>query len=289
MERFLNWSGIEAKVVKCRSLAFRSRPKSEFYDPMLHICGQQIPFVGEAGAIFLGLPLDLSLSNDKIQDMITTKLDDLCQKVDEVSLPATLKLKLYRLGICPRLNWLLSLADLPLTWIERQAESITTKFLKRWCHLARPANVARLYLPLVSNGLQLPYLSTTYKRCQISRYHLLLTSTDDRVRRLAEMRSNQFNARRSIKFNPFKYISMCSDSSLSGKSLPKSSDKAKQLVQKADNQLRLERAKSCVVQGATFRLPSLENDDTWSLTVLSFSDSVFLFFKCYTRHTAPQG
>ena len=135
VERFLNWSGIEAKVVKCRSLAFRSRPKSEFYGPMLHICGQQIPFVGEAGAIFLGLPLDLSLSTDKIQDMITTK-------VDEVSLPATLKLKLYRLGICPRLNWLISLADLPLTWIERQAESITTKFLKRWCHLARRANVA---------------------------------------------------------------------------------------------------------------------------------------------------
>ena len=139
----------------------------------------------------------------------------------------------------------------------------------------------------VCNGLQLPSLSTTYKRCQISRYHLLLTSTDDHVRRLAEMQSNQFNARRSIKFNPFKYISMCSNSSLSGKSLPKSSDKAKQLVQKADNQLRFERAKSCVVQGATFRLPSLENDDTWSLTVLSFSDRVFSFSLNAIQDTLP--
>ena len=70
-------------------------------------------------------------------------------------------------------------------------------------------------------------------------------------------------------------ISMCSDF-LAWKSLPKSFAKVKQLVQKVNNQLRFEHAKSCVVQGEIFRLPSFENDDTWGLTVMPFSDSVFL-------------
>ena len=73
-----------------------------------------------------------------------------------------------------RLSWLLSLSDLSTTWIERNVESVATHFLKRWCHLAKPGNVPCLYLLFKSGGLQLPLLVTSFKRCQVSKYHQLL-------------------------------------------------------------------------------------------------------------------
>ena len=68
VEKFLNWSHIDAKVSKCRSLAFQSRPKFGFVDPELHLQGEMIPFIGDKEFSFLGLPIDLLLSDDKVKD-----------------------------------------------------------------------------------------------------------------------------------------------------------------------------------------------------------------------------
>ena len=69
VETFLQWTGMQAKVVKYRSLAFRSRPRSMFFDPNLQICGETIPFAGHSDNVFLGLPIDLSLSPDRVMDI----------------------------------------------------------------------------------------------------------------------------------------------------------------------------------------------------------------------------
>jgi len=44
------------------------------------------------------------------------------------------KLKLFKL------NWLLTICEYPLTWIERELDSMTTKFLKKWVGVTKPAN-----------------------------------------------------------------------------------------------------------------------------------------------------
>ena len=81
VQTFLKWSIIEAKVVKCSSLAFRSRPSCTFYNPKLKLCGQDISFSGDISTTFLGLPIDLCLSYCDIKSSILTKLEDLCEKL----------------------------------------------------------------------------------------------------------------------------------------------------------------------------------------------------------------
>ena len=112
---------------------------------------------------------------------------------------------MYNLGICPALAWLLSLQDLSTTWVERSMKAIAARYLKRWCRLAR-SDVSRLYLPHTSGGLQLRAISSLYKCSQISRYHLLLSSKDGRVKRLAEEKLKRFARNKSLKFNPFDYL-----------------------------------------------------------------------------------
>ncbi len=68
------------------------------------------------------------------------KLWDLLKVVDGTLVTHHQKLKLFKLGVCPRLNWLLMIYEYPLTWIERELDSMVTSFLKKWAGLARSAN-----------------------------------------------------------------------------------------------------------------------------------------------------
>ena len=73
------------------------------------------------------------------------------------------KLKLYKLGICPRLNWPLTIQEFSISWIERELEAMATRFIKQWAGLAKSANPNLLYLPKRDSGLNLPSLSILYK------------------------------------------------------------------------------------------------------------------------------
>ena len=93
---------------------------------------------------------------------------------------------MYSAGVCPRLSWLLTIDDLPISWIEKKLNAISTLYLKRWVGLAKPATPPVLYLPQKMGGLNLPLISTLYKRLQVVRQSQLLTSPDTCVRHMAD-------------------------------------------------------------------------------------------------------
>jgi len=106
--------------------------------------------------------------------------------VDRALLTRQQKMKLYKQAVCPRLTWLLTVDEYPLTWIERELEVRATRCLKRWAGLAKSANTSLLYLTLKDDGLNLPSISSIYKSLQVSKKCQLLTSADPTVRRIAE-------------------------------------------------------------------------------------------------------
>ena len=95
------------------------------------------------------------------------------------------KLLLYKAGVCPRMNWELVTRDFPISWVSSTLEATVTRFLKRWSGLARPADTARLYLPIQEGGLGLPSIKLLYKRLRVSQSALLLTSRDHVTRQVA--------------------------------------------------------------------------------------------------------
>ena len=126
--------------------------------------------------------------------------------VDRSGLSRHQKLRMYKLGICPRLSWLLSIQEFSLTWIERELEAPATKFLKRWSGLAKSATPNRLYLSRQNGGLSLPAISTLYKKYQSSRQCKLLTSTDPTVRKLAEDHHRSESLLTRKKFKPTEVV-----------------------------------------------------------------------------------
>ena len=122
--------------------------------------------------------------------------------MDQCPVTRRQKLKLWKLGICPRLTWLLTIYEFPLSWIEKQLETSVTRHLKKWANLARSANPNILYLPKGKGGLNLPSITSLYKSLQVSRQAQLLTSVDPCVRKIAEDGLlHQLDAQRQ-KFSP---------------------------------------------------------------------------------------
>ena len=100
------------------------------------------------------------------------------------------------------LTRLLMIYNYPLTWIECELEPMTTRFLKKWAGLTRPANLNLLYLSQKDGGLNLPSLSTPYKKLQLSTQRQLFTSADPTVRQIAELGLQSELGQMRKKFQP---------------------------------------------------------------------------------------
>ena len=177
-EKWLRWARMKAKVPKCRSFALvLGKPVS----PSLYLNSLPVPPVGNEVIKFLGMPLSGTLSDDHQRQHLLDKCSDLFNRVDSTFLSRCQKLKLYEIGICPRLHWDLMVIQLPITWVECHLDPHATSFLKKWSGLCRSASPSILYLSKEDGGLQLPAISPTFKKFHVSCMAQLLTSTDATV------------------------------------------------------------------------------------------------------------
>ncbi len=145
------------------------------HKPRLSISDERIPFLGSNSISFLSLPVNAALSTEHIKDQIQTKLERYLHATDQSPLSHQQKLRIYKDAILPRLSWLLSLTDLPLSWIEHSLEPQVTKLLNNWCGLSQSADPSRIFLSRTNGGLGIPPVTTCYKKAQLSRYSQLMT------------------------------------------------------------------------------------------------------------------
>ena len=138
-------------------------------DPQLHLNSASIPFTIDP-VRFLGLNVQMPSHTVSPRSNIVARLQDMLTAVDKTPLTRRQKLLMYSAGVCPRLSWPLQTQEFPITWVEREPDSLATRYIKNWAGLAKSASTAILYLPQSMGGLNLPCLSTVYKKLQVSRH-----------------------------------------------------------------------------------------------------------------------
>ena len=158
VDRWLDWSGMKAKIPKCHCLALHASTARSF-DPCLTLYGQPIHFIRTKSIKFFVVTIQVPADHHTIRVHLLTKLQSLLAKVDSPSITLHQKLILYRVGVFPRLSWDLMVNDLPLSWIASTLEPMTTYFLKKWVGLARSSEPSRLYFLKEHSGLGLPSIS----------------------------------------------------------------------------------------------------------------------------------
>jgi hypothetical protein len=93
VERWLDWSGMRAKVPKCHSMALQAST-SKTCDPKLCLYGQPIHFIGNQAIRFLGTTIQVPSDPHTSRENLSTKLKTMLEKVDAVPITCHQKLLL---------------------------------------------------------------------------------------------------------------------------------------------------------------------------------------------------
>ena len=284
-ESWLTWSGMKANVPKCVSLAIHSS-SGKPYDPELTLNGEPIPYIGDSTFRFLGAPVSVHSTSAQAREGLLRKLKSLLEKVDATLITRQQKLRLFKAGICPRLSWDLSVSVFPLTWLQTKLQPLATRYLKRWCGLARSADTSRLFLPKANGGLDLPELTTMYKKLHAAKAASYMCSRDPTVRSIATQETLREAAQRRPAYRPFQEVVdvMKEDP---GATKKKITTQVKAKVQAADNAARLAHSAGLTVQGQTVRDFQGRAADLWSTTVQSLPERAFKFALNAVTDTLP--
>ena len=81
VERWLNWTGMKAKVPKCCSLALQSST-AKMSDPALSLQGQQIPYTNTQPVRFLGGNISIPANVHRQKKNLSERLETLLERVD---------------------------------------------------------------------------------------------------------------------------------------------------------------------------------------------------------------
>ena len=177
---------MKAKVPKCRSMVVQALTGKRVTSD-LSIGGKAIPVVDDNSLKFLGKPVRFYKNNRSARDSIRQHLQQMLDAIDNTPLTRQQKLRLFRFGVCPRMSWPLLIEDLPISWLERELQSLATTALKKWAGLARSSCTSILFLPVKQGGLAIPSLVGLYKRQQAACMVQLFTSSDLGVRKAADL------------------------------------------------------------------------------------------------------
>ena len=206
--------------------------------------------------------------------------------VDNTNVRRKQKLKIYSIGVCSRLAWLLMIATLPITWVERNLNPIASSFLKKWTDLATCTTPDILFLKKEHGGLNLPSVSTSYEKLQVSRFSQLLLSQYNLVRFLADRGLRDDLELSGVAFQPNIVVcdSLASDPGMSKASLKCCAQKA---ITSVDDETRLQHLMSLQVQGECFRFGDQPTGGIWTLAVQTLPDIIFKFALNATLGTLP--
>ena len=276
---------MRANVPKCITMATQSST-GRSYDPKLPLSGLPIPFIGASTFRFLETPISIHSSVAKAKEALLCKLQSLLDRVDRSFVSRQQKLLLFKVGICPRLTWDLTTAQLSTTWLKSTLQPLATRYLKRWSGLARTADSNKLFLPKSNGGLDLPDLTTLYHKLQVSKSARFMYSRDPVVRSIATGETLRERQQTRATFKPFHtVVEAVKEDPGAGKAT--STRKAKAQVQAANIASRLSHTTGLVIQEQTVSAFEGKDATTWSTVVLSLPETMFKFALNATTDTLP--
>ena len=104
---WFKWTGMKTKFPKCLSLIIQGSTGTPF-EPRLSLDGDNILDLDESTFKFLGAPVNIHSANSSARESLLELLSSVMKKVDATLISRQQKLLLFKVHICLRLTWDLS-------------------------------------------------------------------------------------------------------------------------------------------------------------------------------------
>ena len=173
------WARMSFKASKSRSMIIKKGKVTNKF--CLKIQEEIIPSIEEKPVKCLGKWFDASLKDGNNINDAVQQAEDWLKKIEKSDLSGKFKVWLYQHGLLPRLVWLFTIYEFPITTVEL-IERKVSKSLRRW--LGVPPGFTSVGLYMQSGQLQLPISSAVeeYKVAKCRNLLCLRDSEDKSIR-----------------------------------------------------------------------------------------------------------
>lgn len=172
LDPMATWARMKFKPKRSRSMVIRNGKLTNRIK--LHVQGEVIPSIEENPIKCFGKWFDDSLTDRYNIASTEKKTEEWLRSIENSGLPGKFKAWHYQHGLLPRLIWLLTVYEVPMTSVEGMERKIN-KYLRKW--LGIPPSFTAVGLYIRSGQLQLP-LSSVVEEYKVAKCRVVMTYTD---------------------------------------------------------------------------------------------------------------
>ena len=180
LDELITWARMCFKAKKSRSVTFVNGKQKELN---YQIAGESLLTIAEDPVKSLGRLYAKSLNDGHEGIRIQELAEDGLRKINITYFPGRFKVWCIQNALFPRLQWLLTLYEVALTWVER-IEQRCNVYVRKWLGLPRMTSCAVIYSNKGPLDLPIPSIVESYK-CRKVRAVMMLRYSNDAVVRAA--------------------------------------------------------------------------------------------------------
>ena len=186
------WAEMTLRIDKCSSFGMTKRSGQYVQiEPGLFVNGVQIPpiKIGESFK-YLGGVFDFEMGNAELKRELKVKVNSLLSVTSALKVRPQSKLRIVRKYFPTQLSFQLKIADIPVTWISQQLDSLITNCVRTWLSLPISSCVAEIMsIPLNQGGYGITSLRHQCENLRLGQRFRLKHSHNDDISHLWEVTS----------------------------------------------------------------------------------------------------
>ena len=138
-----NWSNMIIRVDKCCTFAIcKIETSSIQYSPKLFVNNEIIPTIKDnEDFIYLGRSFNFKMDNSYHKLELVSNTKEFLEKISSLPLHPRNKLLLYNNYVLSNLTWHLTIADLGLTWVKHNLDTLLVYFVRSWLEIPVSATI----------------------------------------------------------------------------------------------------------------------------------------------------
>ena len=166
----------------------------------LFVSNEIIPAIKDyENFIYLGRSFNFKMDNNYHKLELVSNAKELLEKISSLPLHPRNKLLLYNNYALFKLAWYLTIADLGLTWIKHNLDTLLVYFVCSWLEIPVNATIDIALLSKDKFGLNIITFSTKFMQSQTSIRKCLQNSKNHDIRKIHQLTSYESN----IQFDQF--------------------------------------------------------------------------------------
>ena len=131
------------------------------------------------------------MNNSEHKRELVETSENILDKIHKLPLHPKNKLLLYNNYLIPKLCWNLTIADLDMTWIKQNLDTLCHNYFRRWLNIPAGGTVQILQLSKSKFGMEILDISTKFTCCQITIRQCLNKSPNPDIRNLFKITSHK--------------------------------------------------------------------------------------------------